>query len=119
MATYDDYKAVQGVSANSGSTGRNANKGTGNAGGIIEMSPSDFIADVETTALRGLTDPEYNFFNGVFKAKDEQFITILVQTLGEDRYNKVKKRVSLKMGEELKARGVFPITEYFRPIDTR
>lgn len=107
ITLYDDYKA----------TGNAPN--TGHSDGIITMSPSDFICDVEVAAGRVLTGPELSFFNFVYKAKDQNFIDNLVQQIGQTRYNSVKKRVQLKVGRILEARGVFPTAEYFRPVDCR
>lgn len=120
MAAYEDAIAQQGSSGNSGSMGAAANDSTGNGGGIITMSPSDFICDVQTSALRTLSDHEYAYFRVLYIVRNPDLTDAWTTALEHASVlTGMKQRIQLKLGQAFKQRGVYPIGDYFAPLDAR
>jgi hypothetical protein len=117
MSSYHEHCAVRGI-AGSVDYSKSKRCSMGIAG-VVRVTSSDFICDVETSSRRGLTASELTFFQDVFIYEDVLAIGRMKHSFGSDRYNTMKKNLQIKLGQVFKDRGVFPVHEYFTPVDVR
>lgn len=116
MDRYTEYKSAASPSGNPSSM---TSGGVATGGGVVTMGQSDLVCDVELAARKTLTEPEFNFFKGVYIDEDIAFIENLHNVLGSTRYGSVKLRVSLKMGAAFKERKIVPLSQYLKSKDMR
>lgn len=90
------------------STGKN--NGGGTRMRTVMVSLSDFICDVELAAQRVLNPKEQGFWLAYYVGLADD---------SEIPNNETKDSIKLKVGKMLIARGIYPLGQYFRPVDCR
>lgn len=107
VSTYQEVVSTGG-GLNTGSTFE-ANHGTA----VVRASLSDLIADVELSAKRVLNIVELNYFNRWYKT------TVQLATEGPLFLRDFDAEVRSKLGAEFSRVGIYPLKQYFAPVDTR
>ena len=87
---------------------------------IVKVTPSDFMADVELSALRVLTAPIHRLlFKEVYVRGNEEYLETLQKRMTEEVFLDLKHAVQEIAGAAFKACKLHPAERYFKPRDTR
>jgi hypothetical protein len=90
----------------------------GSYAGIVRVSDSDFICDVELSSKRELSASDHKLFVCAYLTPDkveEGFIVIA----DKEAYEQAKFRIQFKLGKMFIAKGIYPVGLYMRQVDSR
>lgn len=87
--------------------------GGGASKGIVRVSISDFLCEVEIAARRALTAEEYDFFKTVYVNAAETV------PMHPELYKTIDNTVREKVGKMLISREIYPLADYMKSKDVR
>lgn len=122
MTKYDDLRSVQGTNSCTGfykALEAGFSGGGGRCAGIVQVTPSDFIADVELACRRALSEHEFYMFNLLYLEKSEEADAKATEFLGESEAMSMKHRLQEKVGVELFISRIYPVEKYMCSKDVR
>jgi hypothetical protein len=89
--------------------------------GIVTMSSSDYVADVELAARRALRDfpAEHKTFQRLYLDDDTKFREVFARKLNKTAFDALIDGIVDRVGQEFINAGIYPLEQYMAPVDAR